>query len=298
MEYRGIRLNRQQDFDGSYIRANEDETYLVEAVDFSGMLIRDQREGLNLDTGGIFGPATKVFRRISIRGSVRAPSPGRLEDMAVELTNAFDVEVAQGDSAGGLIERGVHPFDFITPSVVGVPGGVVGDPVIETFLCRPSQFPVTLNRRSTGNSMGFTLELLAADPRRYNFDLEGVTIDAAGAWTATLINWPVGMGIDTNPLVDIYMLGAGDADFTITDTAGNAFVLDLSGQLNGEIISVDMQNPYTIFRSEVDPAVLLPQIRVSDVDSFLSVPAGGTTWTLTNTTNVDRVEVVYRQARS
>lgn len=285
--YRGLTLQGQFDTAGNYIRANELNCYVVEQFDFSRLIVRDQRTGLHLDTGGLLGPATKQFRRLALRGSIRAETDAMLEDMAAALYAKFDIENAQAEDPQF---RGEHVMDFWSPTDVA---GYT-DPQHEMFLARPVGHPQLSERRSTGLTMAYGLELVCADPRRYRYDITQVNFSTALGWTQSLPNWPDGMGYETYPYVLLNLSGIGLADFTITDdNTGEAFVLDLSAQTSD--IAVDMQTMEIVRNSD---GARRDYLRTSGPDSWLPVPPGGTSWTITNDAGVTDVSVAYRQARS
>ena len=291
ISYRGLTLNGHYTTSGAYYKTNELNTYLVEQFDFSELQVRDQREGLHLDTGGLVGPATKQFRRISLRGAIRAADEAQLEDMVAKLFYAFDIEEAQNDTA---VYRGVHALDFYCPTVPAVSGKT--SPVHELFFARPVGHPRMWNRRSGGNTAAFALELACPDPRRYEYDITTVEFSTALGWTQDLPNWTDDMGAMTMAYVLIEMNGsAGASDFTITPTHAplSPFTLDLS-TITGSV-AVDMQT-MEIYRPS--DGLSRAHLRTTDVDSWLRTLAGGVEWNITNTTNVSKVTALYRQARS
>jgi hypothetical protein len=287
--YRGLTLNGHYSAAGVYDRTKDTDTILVEQFDFSGLSVRDQREGLHLDTGGLLGPATKQFRRLSLRGSIRAGTAAALEDQVAKLFAAFDVEEAQAASPS---TRGVHALDFYCPTAVS---GVTS-PVREKFLARPVGHPQAWERRSTGFTMAYALDLVCPDPRRYLYTPTSVTFSAAAGWTQTLPNWAAGMGAETMPVLAFDMVGGagnnGHASCTVSDGT-KSFVLDLSAH-NADF-TVNMQT-YAITRDS--DGASRAYLRTSSALNWLSIPAGGATWAITNTTNITKVVATYNQARS
>jgi hypothetical protein len=287
LTYRGLTLQGHFSTAGVYDRTKELNTYLVEQFDFARLQIRDQREGLHLVTGGMFGPATKQLRYLSLRGSIRADGDELLEDMAGELYAHFDIENAQDDQPQF---RGEHLLDFYTPTNIAG----YANPVHELFLARPVGHPQLSERRSVGQTMAFRLELACIDPRRYLYDIDQVTFSAGMGWTQILPNWTVDQGAEVWPFLLIDLSGEGGSGFTITDDiSGDQFLLDLSGVSSD--IAVDMQT-MDIYRNS--DGARRDYLRASDVNSWLPIAAGGTQWTISGHTGVTEVLVGYRQARS
>jgi hypothetical protein len=290
--YRGLTLNNQYDTDGELI--GRDNVYVVERFDFSRLELRDPREGLHLHTGGLVGPATKQFRYLSLMGSIRAESQAKLEDMAAALSTAFDIEGAQLDTP---TLQGVHPLDFYCPTEVAGYSPLVH----ELFNARPTAMPRIYERRSTGTTLAFEVELACPDPRRYLYDPEEIEFNATDGWTQTLPNWgsdgpdevsPPGAMTFAQLLID--MGGAGSSEFTIAPAHTSAtFEMDLSGT-SGQIV-VDMDT-MQIYRAS--DGAYRSSLRTSDVDSWLRILPGGVEWEMINTTGIDSVVATYRQARS
>lgn len=284
--YRGNVLNQHQTALGAYDDTYEKDTTLVSVFDYSGLSVRDQIEGLHLDSGADLGVASKEFRRVALRGLLKGSTAAKLEDREARFRAAFDVEEAQRTSPS---TEGVHGFDFY--SLTEVPPGGLTSPVREMFLCRPRGFPVIYDRRNKGFTSAFAVELIAPDPLQYIYTPTTVSFSAGAGWEQDLPNWEDGIGVVTYPTLSIVMGGAGHASLTITDGT-TSLVLDMSGETSGTFI-VNMKTG-SIKKGSTHKG----DLRTSDVDTFFGVEPDGSTWTISNTTNVTSALATYRMARS
>lgn len=284
-----ITLNGHRSAAGALIPgAAEADTYRVERFDPSRVQIRDQREPLHLLMGGDLGDATKAFRYIGISGMCIASSAAKLDDRIAALLAAFDIDACQLASPS---TEGIHALTFYSPTeAVGYA------PVVqEQYLCRPAGFPAVPVRRSQGWSVPYAIELVAADPRRYLAAQTLVTLNSGNGFSATCPNWTAAMGMAVAPVIAVTMSGAGHASFSFDfagDTPG-ALVLNLSGLVNGNVVTIDCATGRILVGS-TDRA----DLRTSGVLTALPfIVAGGAVATATNTTGVSKVEITYRQAR-
>ncbi len=286
MGYRGLTLNGHRNSSGALVRANIEDTLEVTLLDFSALSVRDQLEGLHVDSGADVGVASKEFRRLTIRGLIKGSTAKLLEDRVVALFNAFDIEEAMRTAPS---TEGLSLFDFYCPATT-LPAGYTS-PVREAFWARPRGFPVVYERKSSGLAVPFAAELTAADPRRYCYTALSVVFSAGAGWAKTMPNWASGQGVPVWPTVTIVMADAGDDELTISDGT-TSFELDMSAEGAGTYV-VDMKKGDILEGSD-----FRDDLRASDVDTFLAVPPGGSTWTVTNTTNVTSITAAYRPARS
>lgn len=287
MSYRGLALNAHVDVWGDPVRALLEDTIEVTHLDFSALAIREQLEGLHVDSGADIGVGSKEYRRLTLRGLLKAPSASELEDRVVALFNAFDIEEAMRTDPA---TEGVSRFAFWCPT--DVPPLGYNSPVQEAFWARPRGFPVVYERKSSGLAVPFAAELVAPDPRRYTHDPLAVVFDGTG-WSQFMPNWEAGQGVPVWPYLTLVMAATGDAALTISDGT-TALVLDMSNEADG-IYYIDMKK-----RDILDtlPSGFRDDLRASDVDSFLTVPPDGSTWTVSNVTGVTSITASYRPARS
>lgn len=285
MTYRGLTLNDHRDASGDFDRDQAEDCYDVTYFDFSALSVRDQVEGLHLDSGADLGVASKEYRRLALRGLIKGSTAAKLEDRVAKLFNAFDVEEAQRDDP---TTEGISAFTFWCPT--DDPPSGLSSPVQEQFMARPRGFPVVYERKSQGLAYMFAAELICADPRRYVVTAESIVF-SSGDWTKAMPNWSDGQGVIVYPVLTIVMSGAGDSDLTISDGTTD-LVLDMSGETAGTF-TVDMGTcdikKGTTMRAD---------LRTSEVDTFYGVAPGGSSWTITNTTGVTSVTAAYRPARS
>lgn len=285
--FRGLVLNEHRDVAGDPIRTAMESTYEVTLFDFSALSIRDQVEGLHVDSGADLGVASKEHRRLALRGLVKGETAADLEDRVAALFNAFDVEEAIRATPS---TKGVSVLDFYCPTA-NAPTGFTS-PVHEAFFARPRGWPVVYERKSQGLAYLWAAELICEDPLRYLYDETSVVFNTANGWSLAMPNWAAGQGVLTFPVLELVLTGAGHAALTISDGA-TSLVLDMSTATAGTF-TVDMKTT-EIIKVGVGQR---NHVRTSGLDSFFGVPAGGATWAITNRTNLTSVTATYRMARS
>lgn len=285
LQYAGFFLNDHKNANGVLDQSKVNDCYLVDQFDFSRLRIRDQREGFHTATGSDVGVATEVERFISILGQIRALSGESLEDKIATLMHVFDIEEAQLAAPTSQPGPGVQQLVFLTPTLAP-PSGLVS-PVQEIFFCRPSAHPAVFERRSTGDTAAFAVELVCPDPRRYLNPAESIPV--AGA-PVTLPNWTVDSGRQVFPIVTVVLSGAGSATFQLIGP--KTLTLDLSAETAGTF-TIDM------FKQSIKKGATWKDYTLaSGINSFWGIPAGGTTVTGNNLANVTSITFAYRQARA
>lgn len=301
LAYRGLTLNSHRNADGTENLTNRGNSIRVNSFDASRLQQRDQREALQLLTGGDLGDASLTFRYISIAGSIQAPSGSKLSDWIGKLQQAFHVEEAQIASPS---TEGISALTFTDTTEVNTGRGTAWvDPetslsdgyyVGEKFLCRPAAFPIITQRRSGGDTALFAVELVCADPLRYLQTAESVVLNSGNSFSATAPNWDSNQGIAVAPLITIVMSGAGSSGLGINSTGDSAVILSLN-------MSAETAGTFTI-----DTATGIikkgtthrADLRTSVPSSlFLRIPRGGGTVAAVNTTNVTSITFDYSQAR-
>lgn len=285
MAYRGLALNRHRTAAGAYDQTYEGHTIRVDAFDYSRVQVRDQREPLNVATGGDLGDATEAFRYLSLTGSILAPTGSQLEDYIGEFLSIFDLEEA---ILAAPAAKGISALTFTCPTdITGYTPYQV-----EKFLARPAGYPIIRERRSSGLSVPFAVELICEDPRRYRNTTTTKTLNAGNSWTQTCPNWNSAVGRMVYPTVTITASGAGHASFTLTDGT-KSLVLSLTGLVNLDVVTVDMARG--IIRKNGAHA---GSLRTSAVDTFFGIPRGGVAITASNTTGLTSVAIAYAEARA
>lgn len=303
--YRGWVGNEHRSAAGVEVPAQRLATCLIERFDFSRLQLRDQKSGLHLVSGGDFGSATKVFRFISLLGTIKDTSMALLEDRASRLTQTFDIEESQYASP---TTSGVSRLDFYSPTAA--PPSGFASPVHECFLARPNAHPQVFERRGNSLAVMFALELVCADHRRYLYDPTAKTANAANAWSIACPNWDANMGEQTFPVLTFTLTGTGSIDCTATftpTTVGSAtsLVLDLTSlAASAHTVDVDMMTGRIYLDGSINPLTRVAtgtrrdDLLVSDPDTFWSIPRNGGTFTVpTGRTALTSVKAEFRQAR-
>jgi len=248
-----------------------DDTYELNTAAFIHQLdfVQDARQ--DADGSEAYG-VNKNSLLIRLEGTVRAPSIKAFFDKLVALQKAFDPAKVSHENP---TTQGFLALTFTTP-------GVAAD-VTSRYYVRARRIQLPPISQYTGNAGFFSIELLAIDPRRYH--TTAYTTNGGG----TVVN----LGdYRTFGTVVITMAGAGDADFTYTsnpDLAGIAttsLVVDLSGCVNEDVVTIDMLN-----RKISKNGTETPTMYVSG--DYATIEPGDTLLTCTNTTNATIVTTWY-----
>lgn len=298
--YRGVVLNEHRTAAGALDATKEKDTIRVDRFDFSRLQQRDQREPLNILTGGDLGDASATFRYLSIAGMVKAQTGMKLSDKIAELLQAFNIEESLGANPS---TDGLSAYTFTDTTLVNTGRGTAyTDPTLQTagyylvekFLARPAGFPIITGRRSGGDSAGFAVELVCGDPRRYINTPESVVLNSGNGYSASCPNWNATIGWAAPFVATIVMAGNGSASFTF-DIAGDgvgALVLNLAA-VGANTITFDSATGLIKIG-----ATHRADLRASTAGTlFARIPRGGATATVTNTTNVTSVTLAYSQSR-
>lgn len=300
LAYRSLILNGHRTDTGALDETKLGNSIRVDRFDYSRIQQQDQRESFHLISGGDLGDATAAFRYLSVAGEIVAASGPALADFISALETTFDVEQAQlaSPSTGGVL-----PFTFTDTTLVStgrgtsfpdpVTGLSAGQYVKERFFARPSAFPIITQRRSGGDTCLFALELVCPDPRRYIDTAEAVELNSGNGFTAACPNWDAALGKAVWPVLTLVMSGNGASNLSIdsSNDAPGPLVLNMAAAGAGTF-TIDCQ---TGLISKA--GVYVASLRTSAVDTFPYIMAGGSTFSLANTTNVTSLTVGYRQAR-
>jgi hypothetical protein len=298
--YRGLVLNEHRTSGGALDMTKEKDTIRVDRFDFSRLQQRDQREPLNILTGGDLGDASATFRYLSIAGMIRAQTGMLLSDKIAQLLQAFNIEESL---AAFPTTDGQSPFTFTDVTLVNngrgtaytdPSNGTSGFYVLEKFLCRPAGFPIITQRRSGGDSAAFAVELICSDPRRYCNTPEAVVLNSGNGYSATCPNWNSLTGWAAPFVATIVTSASGSAAFSLNVTGDgvNALVLDLSA-VGAATLTFDSATGLIKIASTHHA-----ELRTSPLATlFARIPRGGNTAVATNTTNITSVTIAYSQAR-
>lgn len=235
------------------------DTFEVNAVTYSDAL--DTTTDADPAHDGVeLGAVRKTMYVAHIAGVIRAPTLTKLFDKRRDLAAAYDPATLYRKN---LATAGVVPFDFSTPTLdtTNFPTGLVPS----RYYVRPQRMVMPPVSVYAGTSCYFDLALVIQDPRRYR----RATSTLAGIGTATNIG-----DYATYPTMTISMTGAGPANYTLTRTDAygvvKALVLNLSGRVNGETVTIDMA------KSKISVnAVETPALYVSGDYFDLSAGANG-----------------------
>lgn len=287
MTYRGWTGNIHRTALGAYDDTKQEDTDVVEMLDWTPLSVRDQREGRHLQIGGTLGVGTEQFRYITLQVRMKRLTFAALEDAKSAFARAFDLQEAQIDSPS---TRGISAFAFRCPT--GSPPSGYTSPVDELFLARPMGGPQGPRIvRSEGKSVIGSVQLVCEDPRRYIDPGKSIVLNSGNGYSASCPNWGATMGVLVEPVISIVLSGAGHASLTISD-GSRSLVMDMSGQTSGTF-TVDTRSR-RIRKGSTDK----DDVRTSSAILWPVVVAAGNTWTATGTTNLTSVTISYRPARA
>lgn len=274
--------NQHRTAAGAYDRTYQADTDVVEVFDFARLATRDQREGSHQRIGGDLGIATEQFRFLALVVQIKRSTHAALEDALSVFARAFDVQEAQVDLPS---TRGIRAFTFYTPTAqVGYTS-----PVREIFYARPDTMPQFRRVKSAGKAIIASTQLICEDPRRYLYTAESIAWSPLSSPVA-LPNWTATIGRLVHPVLTIVMSGNGASNLTVSDGT-RSLVLDMSAAGAGTF-TIDTFTQ-RIYKGSADA----DDLRTSNPDTFPLIVAGGSSWTMTNRTNVTSASVAYRQAR-
>lgn len=243
---------------------------------------RDLHDPYHLTQGGQLGRVHKGLRVLEFQGKVIVPEGSNatryasMSDKVRAMRAAFDPSICYRDSPS---TDGAYQYTFTEPTAdtTHYPTGLMS---LQYWL-RPVGQPFIAEQRGERGQRDFRIPMLAADPRAFEQTESTLSTITSGS----VIN----LGNTAAPLkVTVTMNGAGNAAFTIT-RAGVAYILDLSGMVNNDVVVVLMEKsaPYGsrgryITKNGTENATL----KTSAASTWLDAPVGTTVFTMTNTTNV------------
>jgi hypothetical protein len=271
-----------------------DPTKLTNTVTIDRMIVRPQyrdvRDALHLGTGGTAGRVHKGILMLSGAGRILTPAgtqEATLADREMALRLALDPYECYRDSPS---TDGVYALDWQEPTAdtVNYASGWIA---LRRYV-RPISQPETLAVATDSASRSWSCGFISPDPRLYEQALQSST-GAPG--TRSLTN----KGTIPAPLrVTLTMTGAGASNFTIT-RGGVSFVLDLSGTVNADSIVIVMETcgPFGRGRYITKNGSEVFTLKTSGLTTWLDVPAGSTSFTVANTTNVGNLLYEFYHAR-
>jgi hypothetical protein len=222
---------------------------------------------------------TKVSKIWVLNGFVHGTSPADLADRVKALAHAFD----PGYIAWRYPEDPFRDLVFSVPTtdLTNHPTGYVES----TYLLFPLEGPEPIVANAgLGLARRFSITLLARDPRRY---LVAQTLANAGTFANSEADYPT-----QNHTITFTMSGAGNAAFTVTNTATmhtSNLVFDLSGLVNNDVVTIDFDRQRVL----VD-GVETQGIYVSGV--WFQIEPGNNVIAYTNATNTGTKTLSARAA--
>jgi hypothetical protein len=271
-------FNAHLNADGSRNDAAMFNTFAMDEI-IENPVYRDLRDPYHLTQGGQLGRVHKGMRVIQISGHVQEPDASQhasLADAVRTYRAAFDPSICYRDSPSS---DGAYPFTYVedTTDTLNWPSGRMA---LQYFL-RPVQQPFLAERINDKGWRSWRVAMLAGDPRAFSQAEQSLSTLTSGN--------AVNIGNTAAPLkITVTMNGAGSASFSIT-RASVTCVFDLSGFANNDVLIVlcEKSAPYGargryITKNGVEAASL----KTSAPSTWLDVPVGTTSFTISNTTNV------------
>jgi len=257
---------------------------------------RDLRDPYHLTTGGALGRVHKNFTTIRLSGRILVPDATQVataSDRERAMLAAFDPALCYRDSPS---TEGAYAFDFSEPTTDTATYATGLIPL--RYYARPAARPRTTETLNDGTVRGFDVALIAADPLAYEQTEQTLVMATSG--TITSPGNVVNRGTVPAPMkATIVMSGAGHASFTIT-RGGVSFVLNLSGTVNNDIITVyfDTCGAYGDGKRVTKNGVSAFALKTSAPSTWLDAPVGTTSFAITNTTNIWHFTLAWRSARA
>jgi len=290
--YRSFAFNSHLAADGTNVEANVHTTVTIDARSIvTGY--RDLRDPLHLAQGGTLGRVHKNMTLIRLAGRIEATDaaqPQGLADREREMLAAFDPYLCYLASP---TTDGAFAFDFTEATADTTNYPTMRIPL--RYYARPVERPSIEERIGENGWRGYALGLVAPDPRCYEQTLGSLSL-TPGAPSGAVVN----KGNAPSPLrATITMGGAGASNFTISD-GSTSFVLTLAGLVNGSVVVANMETsgPFGRGRRVTLNGADYFSAKTSSAATWLAVPVGSTTFTITNTTNVTSCVLAWGHARA
>jgi hypothetical protein len=255
---------------------------------------RDLRDPYHLAQGGSLGRVHKGFLDLNFVGRIEVPDATQqasLADREWALRAAFDPYLCLLDSPS---TDGAYALDFFEPTLdtTTYPTGWV--PL--RYWARPTRQPRVQERLASRTSLPFGISLTAPDPRAYE-QTEQTLVLSPGSASGNVVN----RGTVPAPLkATIVTTAAGASNFTIA-RGGVSFILDLSGIGSGAhtiIVVMETCAPYGEGRKITLDGARKASLKTSSPATWLDVPPGTTSFTISNHTNVTTCTLGWWSARA
>lgn len=246
---------------------------------------RDLIDPYHLGQGASLGRVHKGPTQIVLYGRIQVPDttqPQKLHDREQDLRAAFDPSLCYRDSPA---TDGAYTLDFYEPTTDTTTYTSGWIPL--RYYCRPNRAPAFQETIAERGSRSFSLSLVAGDPRSYAQTGSSLVL-SSGTASGTLTN----KGTTDAPLrVTIAMSGSGASNFTLSNGT-TSFVLDLSSLTASShtIVAVmETCGPYGEGRLVTKDGTRAASLKTSGPTTWLSVPVGTTTFSVSNLTGVTTV---------
>lgn len=254
---------------------------------------RDLRDAYHLTIGGGLGRVHKGLKGLRLSGRIMVPDASQqksLADRERAFLAAFDPALCYRDSP---TTEGAYALDFseVTADTATYPTGRIS----LRYYMRPDRAPRITENLKDRSSRLFGMALVAADPRLYEQTEQTLSLTPASA-SGNVVN----RGTVPAPMkATITMAGAGHASFTIT-RAGVAFILNLAGMVNGDVVVVifETSGPYGRGKLITKNGVENFALKTSSPSTWLDAPVGTTSFAISNHTNVTSCVLAWRSARA
>lgn len=285
-------FNAHLNSDGTENQANVLATVRLDQIQ-ENPGFRDLHDPLHLAQGGSLGRVHKGFKVWEATGAIVVPEGSNasryalVDDKVRAMRAAFDPSICYRDSP---TTDGAYLFTF-TEATADTGTYATGRIPLQ-FWARPVGQPFIVDRLGARGSRPFRLDLLAPDPRTYEQTEQTLSTTTSGS----VLN----RGDSAAPLkAVITMNGAGSSTFTIA-RGGVSFILDLSGTSNLDVITVVFETcaPYGRGRYITKNGTENARLKTSAASTWLDVPVGSTTFTISNPTHVASCVLSWYSARS
>ena len=285
-----IILNEHFNTDGTTDTQKVDDTIVIDRRQ-SDPMFRDSRDPYHLTQGGALGRVHKGMASWRLDGRILVPDATqqqRLSDRERDLRAAFDPFICTNDSPtteGAFALK----WDELTSDTTNF---ATGRRPVQLF-CRPTLQPQVDALASESAMRRWALGLVAGDPRIYG-QTEQTLVLTAGSPTNSASN----IGLTAAPLkVTIVMSGNGNSAFRIA-RGGVTFEMNLTGMVNNDTIVVIMETsgPYGRGKLITKNGVENFALKTSAPNTWLNVPVGSTSFTITNTTGISTVTLAWYHA--
>jgi hypothetical protein len=289
-EHNSLVLNEHFNADGSRDLTKLNDTIIIDRR-ISEPAFRDTRDPYHLAQGGGLGGVHKGLLYATLNGRIRVPHATRVVEMAEReraLKAAFDPYLCDRDSPA---TDGAYALDFWEPTsdTTNFPTGRMN----VAWYVRPVDQPKVTESIDDLTTRLFSLGLVAADPRLYRVSSSNLVL-SPGTASGDVTN----LGNTRAPLrATIAMAGAGASNFTIT-RAGVSFILNLSGTINGDSIVVVFETcgPFGRGKRITKNGTDTFSLKTSTPSTWLDVPLGLTSFSISNHTNVTSCTLRWHSA--